>query len=129
MITIDNKGGRTIELFLPFKDAAGKDVVSITLAPFTLGHTLAWQAGEYKSILQLLTTLTGLPEFTVKLLRYPDADRVMTAFFSMLPPDVLGSIQEGIVPRAQPPTTPAEESLEQEPLAPEGFALGDEPHG
>lgn len=97
MIKQNNLGGRVIELFIPF-DAQGAKITQITLAPFTFGHTLRWQNGEFATVVALLVEMAGCFEETLRGLRYPDADRVLGVFFEMLPAEIRAQIQEGRIP-------------------------------
>lgn len=91
MITHKRTGGRTIELFLPFEHE-GVKVKEIVIAPVRLDHTLRWQDSEYKTILSLLSELSGLSENALRQLAYPDSDRVMDAFVNMLPPEIKNTV-------------------------------------
>lgn len=116
MATIhDRKGGRSVELLIPFEHL-GKTVDVIHLKPILFDHTLRWQQGEFASSLALLAALTGERETTLRLLRYPDADRVLATMFDMLPAAIQADINTGQIPRgegARPATRP------DEPIAPE----------
>ena len=99
MATIhDRKGGRSVELLIPFEHL-GKTVDVIHLKPVLFDHTLRWQQGEFSSSLALLAALTGERETTLRLLRYPDADRVLATMFDMLPAAIQADINTGQIPR------------------------------
>lgn len=100
MTMSDNKGGRSIELYLPFEHD-GKQITKVEFQPITLGHMLAWQEGEYKSSMTLMTQLAKMDDFAMRLLRIPDADRVMSAFMDMLPATMRDDVQNGRVPTKQ----------------------------
>lgn len=93
MITYNKKGGRTVELFLPF-DVDGKKVEAITFSPVRFDHTIRWREGEWKSILGLMAALAEVDEKILRSLAYPDTDRVMGVFVDMLPPEIRGTITE-----------------------------------
>jgi hypothetical protein len=122
MATIhDRKGGRSVELLIPFEHL-GKTVDVIHLKPVLFDHTLRWQQGEFPSSLALLAVLTGERETTLRLLRYPDADRVLATMFDMLPSAIQADINAGQIPRgdgARPPAAMADEPTEPEPAEPE----------
>jgi hypothetical protein len=124
MATIhDRKGGRSVELLIPFEHL-GKTVDVIHLKPVLFDHTLRWQQGEFRSSLALLAALTGERETTLRLLRYPDADRVLASMFDMLPAAIQADINAGQIPRgdgAQPPAARPDEPIEPaaEPAGPE----------
>jgi hypothetical protein len=65
MIVHEKNGGRTIFLYLPF-DYRGRQVESITLSPFKFGHTLAWNDGKYRTMLDLLLEFTGVEESLIR---------------------------------------------------------------
>ena len=98
MIVHDKNGGRTVQLFIPF-DYKGKKIEAITFAPMRFGHTMRWAEGAWSASFGLLVELAGVEEGVIRELRYPDADRVMEAFLSMMPPDVRSDISEGRIPQ------------------------------
>jgi hypothetical protein len=97
MITHDKLGGRTVQLYIPF-DYMGKRVESVTLSPLRLGHVLRWNEGHWKTMIELLVDMSGVEESLIRDLRYPDADRVMEAFLSLLTPEIRGDIEAGNIP-------------------------------
>jgi hypothetical protein len=121
MATIhDRKGGRSVELLIPFEHL-GKTVDVIHLKPVMFDHTLRWQQGEFSSSLALLAALTDERETTLRLLRYPDADRVLAAMFDMLPAAIQADINTGQIPRGdnRPPARSDEPIEPAEPAEPE----------
>jgi hypothetical protein len=108
MISMDNNGGRTIHLFIPF-DYKNKKVTSISLAAPCLGHALRWTEGDWSSAIALLVELAGVDEAVIRSLRYPDADRVMDQFLTMLPPDIRSDIADGRIPVKGATGTPEEQ--------------------
>jgi hypothetical protein len=107
MITSNKLGGRTVELFIPFEHA-GKRIDSITFGPFMLGHVLLWAEGHWASQFELMVELAGVDEAVMRQLRYPDADRVMEAFFAVITPEIRNAIAEGRIPLPQEPVTEGE---------------------
>jgi hypothetical protein len=106
MATIhDSKGGRVVELLIPFEHL-GKTFSAIHIKPILFDHTLRWQSGAFRNSLALLASLTGEREATLRMLRYPDADRVVNAMFEMLPDAIRADVLSGQVPAA-PPAPPA----------------------
>jgi hypothetical protein len=97
MISLDKTGGRTVHLFIPFEHNK-KKIESITLAPLRFGHALRWSEGAWKSMVELLVELSGVEQAIIHELRYPDADRVMEAFMSMLTPEIRDDIANGRIP-------------------------------
>jgi len=107
----EKSGGRRIELYLPF-EFMGKRVESITLSPLKFGHTLLWNEGHYKTMLELLVALAGVEEGVIREVRYPDTDRLMETFMLMLTPQIREDIANGVIPRqaqAQPEAPPPEQ--------------------
>lgn len=116
MITNSKLGGRTVELFIPFQHG-GTVIDKIVLAPIRFGDALRWGEGEFKTSFALLAELAGVDDTVIRSLRYPDADRVMEAFISMLPTDLRDDIASGripVKPQSQPrePEEPAGEAEE-----------------
>jgi hypothetical protein len=97
----DSHGGRVIELFIPFTHA-GKKYEVIKLKAVMLDHTLRWQQGAFRTSLALLAALSGENETTLRMLRYPDVDRVLGAMMDMLPEAIRNDIAQGVIPQAQP---------------------------
>lgn len=98
MATVYKKtGGRTVELLIPFEHL-GKQYAEITIKPVMFDHTLRWQQGEFRSSLALLAALVGEPESTLRMLRYPDVERVMSCMFDMLPENIRADISTGQIP-------------------------------
>ena len=128
MITNSKLGGRTVELFIPFQHGSML-IEKIVLSPIRFGDALRWGEGEFKTSFELLAELAGVDDTVIRSLRYPDADRVMEAFISMLPQDLRDDIASGripIKPKSQPrePEQPAEEIVTNGSGAP----VEDEPH-
>jgi hypothetical protein len=119
----DRKGGRSVELLIPFEHL-GKTVDAIHLKPILFDHTLRWQQGEFPSSLALLAALTGEREPTLRLLRYPDADRVLAAMFDMLPAAIQADINAGQIPRGDgsPRAAPPAADEPAEPIEPPDLA-------
>jgi hypothetical protein len=97
MIEDGEDGSRVVRLYIPF-EFNKKRVDRIAIKAVQLDHVLRWQAGEFRGALPLLASLTGLQEMCLRQLRYPDADRVLTAFFQMLPPEIANQVAAGEVP-------------------------------
>jgi hypothetical protein len=140
MISLDKAGGRTIHLFIPFEHN-GKQITSITLAPLRFGHVLRWNEGAWKTMLELLVDLAGVDAAVLRELRYPDADRVMECFMTMLTPEIREDITNGRIPqRVEMPEAEQEERVTNGsgepvrtmvppgvPLPEAGFDLSEEP--
>ena len=97
MITSSKLGGWTVELFIPFQHG-GQMIDKIVLSPIRFGDALRWGEGEFKTSFDLLAELAGVDNAIIRSLRYPDADRVMAAFISMLPQDLRDDIASGRIP-------------------------------
>ena len=84
-------GGRRVELFAPFK-TSGRLIEAIEIAPIKLDHVIRWDERKFPNQIALLAELTGLPEISLRQMTYPDVDRVLTAFWGMLPPAILNNL-------------------------------------
>jgi hypothetical protein len=143
------EGGVRIFLLQPFRHES-KLIKSVTLAPVTWDNTLRWNDGEYDKATDLLFELVQEGAVVLRKLRYPDVDRVMTQFFSMLPPEIRDAIASGQIPRrvsvasltdeelktgtaepevpsAESPEVPSEEDGNEPPLTPEEQWVRDAP--
>lgn len=101
-VAYNRLGGRTIELLIPF-ECMGRKIEAITLKPIVFDHVLRWQQGAFPSSLALLGALSGENESTLRMLRYPDVDRVLGAMMDMLPDGIRNDITSGVVPQAKAP--------------------------
>lgn len=137
--TLNKSGGRVIELFIPF-ETQGRKIEAITLKAVCFDHLLRWQRGQFQSSLALLVALSGESEAVIRMLRYPDADRVLEAMMGMLPDSMKNDIAGGVIPKAvglsdiqgngveppphyrEPPMPDAPAPDDQEPEAPELFS-------
>jgi len=100
-------GSWVVELIHPLKHN-GKEVAEVTLRPPTYDIRIRWARSDgIPSVLQLLAELTKQPERLLRLLVYPDVDRVMLALFGVLPDDIAGPIRAGQSPK--PLETPEDE--------------------
>lgn len=102
MITQDRLGGRNIELLIPFEHQ-GRKIEVIHLKAIMFDHTLRWQQGAFASSLALLAALSGENETTLRMIRYPDVDRVLGAMMEMLPEVIRTDITNGVIPKAAEP--------------------------
>ena len=109
MITSDKMGGRTVELFIPF-ELNGKRIERVTFGPFLFGHTMRWTGGEFASGVALMVELAGVDKLVVRSIRYPDVDRVMEAFMSLLTPEIRDDIVNERVPQKTTPEPQPEAS-------------------
>jgi hypothetical protein len=117
---MNKTGGCTIELLIPFQHL-GKEYTAITIKPVMFDHTLRWQAGDFKSAVDLLASLTGEKEATLRMIRYPDIDRVWALMMTMIPDAIGADIREGRIPRkpGEAPPVIEEEMREEERAVPE----------
>ena len=94
---MNRDGSRKVELLIPFEHL-GLKYDSVLLRPVLFDHVLRWQAGEFRNAVHLLSALTGQQESTLRMLRYPDADRVIAAMIEMLPAEIRRDLIEGKIP-------------------------------
>jgi hypothetical protein len=113
-------GGRRIELFVPVEFIKQK-IDAVTIRPCKLDHFIRWQSGEISTALALLSELTGLQQAALRQINYPDIERIMAAFVSMLPVRIAANIEREEVPIAGNPTAPLspvqQAALEEEAIA------------
>lgn len=116
-MTQDRIGGRTIELLIPYEHQ-GRKIEVIHLKPIMFDHMLRWQQGAFASSLVLLVAISGETESTLRMLRYPDVDRVLDAMMSMLPDAIRQDIVNGVIPKGPAPPAEIPETMNG-PAAPE----------
>lgn len=139
MITMKRDGGRTIQLFIPF-EFNGQKYESVTLSPLRFGHVLGWNEGKWATTIALLVEMSGLEDNVLRELRYPDADRVMESFMTMLTPEMRNDVENGRIPirpadevKEAPAVNGSGQSMQGPgaPIPPEmlqpGFDISDEP--
>ena len=97
--TLKRDGSWVVELLVPLKHES-KEVGEIAIRSPGLGHVIRWSRGDIPSTLALLAELCDLPERLLRTITYPDVDRVMLAFTSMMPPMIQKDFQEGKRPLA-----------------------------
>jgi hypothetical protein len=105
--TRDN--GRKIELFVPIDYPLGKKTDVITIRPFKFKHVLEWRERKIKTALDLLASLTNLPREALREIGFPDFDRVMMCFLSMVPPEIqadIGRTEQDVMHAERPPAPP-----------------------
>ncbi len=117
-------GTRVIELYVPF-DWAGRRIDKISISALRLDHVLRWQKGQWQDSFDMLVEMSRPPNTplqdqtwpeTLRQLRYPDADRVLAAFYDMLPPQIQVAISKGEIPI---PTGPVQRQAVDEPYQPD----------
>ncbi len=97
-------GSHVIELFVPVTwNMATFD--SVHIRPILFDHVERYQAGEYPSLLALLSELTHMPEEKMRAIGFIDFQRVMSAFTMMLPDQIKGHVQREAVARVAAATT------------------------
>lgn len=116
-ITYRRTGGRAVELYVPITIGT-KTLTTIEIGAVKLGNLLDWRDGKYSSAMEFLARLSGYSEAELRQLCYPDSDRVMAAFFDMLPQDIVADMASGSVPQAvsRPAVDAGEGNLADESL-------------
>jgi hypothetical protein len=112
-MSLNRDGGRTVELYLPFEGPKGR-VEAIVFGPVTLGHQLDWRDGKYRTALHLMARLASVDEATLRLIRFPDMERVNASFYEMLPADIQQNIMDGTIPLPRVQVGEAEEEAAPE---------------
>ena len=112
-VKVGRSGARTVELLMPF-EYVGATIAEVAIGPFLLDHTMRWKEAEYKNWLALMvevSTINGeqATEEKIRLLRYPDVDRVVRVFLEVLPAEIRSAVVDG--------TWPKRERLDGEPAA------------
>lgn len=97
MATYGRDGSVVVELLIPF-ETRGVRREQIRFRPYVWDYTLRWQAGEFKSSVALLAAMTNEDEMTLRMLRYPDVDRVMSTMMVIIPDSIRNDILEGRIP-------------------------------
>lgn len=97
-------GSWVVELATPLHSSAGRAVDEIRIRPLSIGQLVRWNSGEIPSILFLMSELTDVPEMLLRQITFPDVDRLMLVFASMMPP----VIQQAMTQQTRPMATPAE---------------------
>lgn len=85
-------------MFIPF-ETQGRKIEAVTLKAVCFDHLLRWQRGQFQSSLALLVALSGESEAVIRMLRYPDTDRVLDAMMGMLPEAIRTDITNGVIPK------------------------------
>lgn len=97
MITHTKKGGRRVELLLPFS-FDGLQIEAIEFEPFSWGDTEDWNEGKYASATDLMFKLAGISRDLFRCVKYPDVERVVMQFMDMLPAEVRDAIASNNIP-------------------------------
>jgi hypothetical protein len=106
--TLKRDGSWIVELLIPLKHH-DREITEIRISAPGFEHVIRWGLREIPSTLALLSELTGLPEKLLRMITYPDVDRVMLAFTAMMPPAIQDDFRKG----ARPFATPVEDLPEQ----------------
>lgn len=86
------RGGKRIELFIPVK-CNDIEINEIEIGPVTLGHVVRWGEGKYSgNYMGLLAELAGRSLEEIQAVAYPDIERVLAAFLSMLPDTIRSTL-------------------------------------
>ena len=103
--TMTKTSGWRVELQAPvaFNNTT---IEAIDIRPMRLDDVLKWGDDTIRSTLGLLEALSGIPEEALRLLQYPDADRVLVALASIMPAVIRDDFQNGRKPLATPADTP-----------------------
>lgn len=99
MPTIKRNGDWAVELTEPL--VLGQQIIKVlNIARPSMDHTIRWLSGQIPSSLALLSELSGVPETALRSLRSPDSERLMLAFFNILPPPLQEDFKNGAKPLA-----------------------------
>jgi hypothetical protein len=109
VMSMRQNGTFIVELCHPLKRVGG-EITELVIHPLTFEQVIRWQSGEIESRLALVAEATRLPERLLRLLVYPDVNRVMFAFTYTLPAELREDFSSG-----QRPLTSSDEKLAQIP--------------
>jgi len=109
VMNMKRDGTFIVELCHPLKRMSG-DITELVIHPLNFQQVIRWQSGEIEARLALVAEATRLPERLLRLLVYPDVNRVMFAFTYTLPAELRESFSDG-----QRPLTTADEKLAELP--------------
>lgn len=84
---MDKLGGAKVDLFIEIT-VLGKKITEVRFKPFEWGWEIQWREGRIPSSLALLSTMTGMPQATLRRLTKVDYERV-SAMMSVMVPDVI----------------------------------------
>jgi len=99
--TLKRTGQWAVELLTPLHHQ-GREITEIVISPPGFEHVIRWGLQEIPSTLALLAELTGLPEKLLRMITYPDVDRVMLAFTALMPATIQADFSKGTRPFATP---------------------------
>jgi hypothetical protein len=103
-VTSKRDGSWVVELIVPLHHN-GADISQLVIRPATMEHVARWadKDNPIPSIMALMAELTNIPERVLKLIQYPDADRLQNVFAVMLPPLIRDHPREMFTPEDQLP--------------------------
>jgi|ERR1044072_907100 hypothetical protein len=135
-VNTQRDGARTVELLIPY-ESNGHKIDSITLGPYVFDHTLRWRKADYKDWFTMMVDMSSchgrqLLEEDVRLMRYPDVDRVTQNFIEMLPQDIKEALATSSWPekvKAPPPPLPVDNHPPEEPNQRAAYPMPPPPPG
>ena len=107
--TMRRFGTWVVELVTPIQ-YRDKEIRELVIRPPDLDLTLRWSNGRFPSTLSFLAELCNVPEKVLRTMVPPDIDRVLMAYYQVVPP----SIQTDFTNQVRPLATPEEEMPEHE---------------
>jgi hypothetical protein len=118
MTTTKADGSRTVPLYIPIENPLGGTLAALTFQAVTFGVMMRWEAGVFKTPLQLMAELSGQPESVIEFIKHPDIDRVLDEFAFHLPLSMRSAIVDGKLPFARVETLADEEHNEADTARP-----------
>src|SRR5215831_2254935 len=107
--TMRRTGTWVVELVTPIQ-SKGKEIRELVIRPPDFDLTLRWGEGAFPSTLSFLAELCNVPEKALRTMIPPDIDRVLMAYYQVVPPSIKTDFEQN----AKPMATPAEEMPEAE---------------
>ena len=111
-------GGWCVELVQPIVHR-GKKIETIEIRSPDLGQVARWGRREVPSSMAMLQELSDVPEAALLSLKYPDVDRVLMAYFNVIPKPMQDDFSNNRVPLVTPPELlPEEDRIANDPVDP-----------
>jgi hypothetical protein len=95
-------GGWTVELATAIIGNSGAQIVEINIRPPDMEQVIRFGQGRYPSTMSLLAELTGVPEMVLRTLVGRDGDRVLRAYYEVVPDDLKKIFTDAKMPLATP---------------------------
>jgi hypothetical protein len=102
-------GGWCVELIQPVIHK-GVKIDQIEIRSPDLSQVARWGRGEIPSTMRMLQELSDTPEIALLSLKYPDVDRVLMAYYQVVPQSMKDDFTNSRLPLITPPELMTEET-------------------